>query len=124
MTIDLRKGNFGKNEIRFLRHVITPKEISPATVRIEAILDFLLPKTVKGLRRFTGMLQFYSPYIKCLSCQLASLCDMIKSKHCSRSTLKWTSQLKKAFEASKDCLANFAAMTFPKLNTKILLVGQ
>ena len=47
---------------------------------------------------------------------------MIKGKRYSRSAIKWTSELKKAFEASKDCLANFTALTFPAPNAKISLV--
>ena len=103
-------------------HVITSKGISPATDRIKAVRNFSLPKTVKALRRFTGMLQFYSPSIPRLSHKLAPLYDMIKGKRYSRSSIKWTSDLKKAFEASKDCLANFTALTFPAPNAKISLV--
>ena len=94
-------------------HVITPKEIYPAADRIEAVRNFSPPKTIKALRRFTGMLQFYSPCIPRLSHKLAPLYDMIKGKRYSRSTIKWTSKLKKAFEASKDCLANFTAFDIP-----------
>ena len=68
------------------------------------------------------MLQFYSPSIPRLSHKLASLYDIIKGKRYSRSAIKWTSDLKKAFEASKDCLANFTALTFPAPNAKISLV--
>ena len=57
-TINLKKCRFGRNEICFFGHIITPKEISPATDRIETVGNFSLPKTLKALRRFTGMLQF------------------------------------------------------------------
>ena len=68
------------------------------------------------------MLQFYGPSIPRLSHKLAPLYDMIKGKRYSRSTIKWTLELKKAFEASKDCLANFTAWGFPAPNAKISLV--
>ena len=45
-----------------------------------------------------------------------------KGKRYSRSVIKWTSDLKKAFEASKGCLANFTALTFPAPNAKISIV--
>ena len=48
LTINLKKCRFGKNEIRFLGHVITAKGILPATDRIEAVRNFSLPKTVKA----------------------------------------------------------------------------
>ena len=76
LTINLKKCRFGKNEIRFLGHVITPQGISPATGRMEAVRNFSLPKTVKALRRFTGMLQFCSSSIPRLSNKLAPLYDM------------------------------------------------
>ena len=80
LTINLKKCRFGKKKIRFLGHVITLKGILLATDRIEAVRNFSLPKTVKALRRFTRMLQFYSPSIPHLSHKLAPLYDMIKGK--------------------------------------------
>ena len=68
------------------------------------------------------MLQFYSPSTPRLSHNLTPVYDMIKGKRYSQSTLKWTSALKKIFEASKDCLAHFTALTFPAPNAKISLV--
>ena len=68
------------------------------------------------------MLQFYSPSIPRLSHKLAPLYDMLKGKRYSRLAIKWTSDLKNAFEASKDCLATFTALAFPAPNGKISLV--
>ena len=43
LAINLKKCRFGSNENRFLGHVITPQGISPATDRIEAVCNFIVP---------------------------------------------------------------------------------
>ena len=59
LTISLKKCKFGHKEIKFLGHIITC--VLPAPEKIEAISNFERPKSVKSLRRFTGMAQFYTP---------------------------------------------------------------
>ena len=85
----------------------------PASEKIEAIRNFERPKIVKGLRRFTGMVQFYVPSIPHLSRSLVPLYDMLKGKRSSQAILKWTPTLIEAFDAAKNCLANYTALAFP-----------
>ena len=78
LTINLKKCKFGRKKIKFLGHIITSKDILSASEKIEAIRNFVQPKSVKSLRRFTGMAQFYAPSIPNLSRKLVPLYDTIK----------------------------------------------
>ena len=122
LTINLKKCKFGRKEIKFLGHIITCKGVLSAPEKIEAIRNFERPKSVKSLRRFTGMAQFYVPSIPNLSRKLVPLYDMIKGKRSSQSLLKWTPELVKSFEGAKDCLANYTALAFPAPHANISLV--
>ena len=122
LTINLKKCKFGGKEIKFLGHIITSKGVLPAPQKIEAIHNFEQPKSVKSLRCFTGVAQFYAPSIPNLSRKLVPLYDMIKGKQSSQSLLKWTPELIKSFEDAKDCLANYTALAFPAPNANISLV--
>ena len=122
LTINLKKCKFGRKEIKFLRHIITSKGVLPAPKKIEVIRNFERPKSVKSLRRFTGMAQFYAPSIQNLSRKLVPLYDMIKGKRSLQSLLKWTPVLIKSFEGAKDYLANYTALAFPAPHANISLV--
>ena len=122
LTINLKKCKFGRKEIKFLGHIITSKSVLTAPEKIEAIRNFERPKSVKSLRRFTGMVQFYAPSIPNLSRKLVLLYDMIKGKRSSQSLSKCTPELIKRFEGAKDCLANYTALAFPAPHANISLV--
>ena len=59
LVINLNKCNFGQLEVQFLGYSVSATGIRPPTDRVQAILDYSLPKTAEGLRRFLGLLDFY-----------------------------------------------------------------
>ena len=52
---------------QILGHIITAEGMLPVSDKIEAIRNFEQPKTIKSLRRFIGMAQFYAPLITSFS---------------------------------------------------------
>jgi hypothetical protein len=57
--IQLDKSEFLRKEVEFLGHVITPDGIKPNPKKIEAIKKFPIPKTVKDIKSFLGLLGYY-----------------------------------------------------------------
>ena len=94
----------------------------PAREKIEAIQNFERSKNGKDLHRFTCIVQFYAPSIPHLSRSLVPLYDMLKGKRSSQSILKWTPTLIEAFDAAKNCSANYKALALPVSDATILLV--
>jgi hypothetical protein len=62
--IQLDKSEFLRKEVEFLGHVITPDGIKPNPKKIEAIKKFPIPKTVKDIKSFLGLLGYYRRFIK------------------------------------------------------------
>ena len=112
LTTNLKKCKFGCKEVKFLSHVVTAEELLPARDKIESIRNFEQPKTIKSLRRFIGMAQFYAPSNPNLSRKLVPLYSMIRGKKEPQSALKWTADTTKILVHTKDCFANFNALTF------------
>lgn len=50
---------FGVSEIEFLGYQVDCNGIKPLAHRVEAIKNFTKPLTIKQLRRFLGMINFY-----------------------------------------------------------------
>lgn len=72
------------------------------------LLNFLRPTTIKQLRRFLGMLNFYRKFIKGCAQFLALLNQLLCGNAKDVQLIKWTPVLKASFSKSAQTLANVA----------------
>ena len=63
-TANLKRCNFGQQEIEYLGHIISTKGLAMDTRKIEAVLQWPLPKSVKSLRGFLGLAGYYRRFIE------------------------------------------------------------
>ncbi|GBP81509.1 hypothetical protein EVAR_64218_1 [Eumeta japonica] len=63
MLINTSKCVFGADNVTFLGYNISAKGAKPLEQNVESIKNFPIPKTVKELRRFLGMINFYRRFI-------------------------------------------------------------
>ncbi|GFY76198.1 uncharacterized protein TNIN_173971 [Trichonephila inaurata madagascariensis] len=63
LVIKIAKCQFLQTEVDFLGHHISVNGIEPSKERIKVIEDFKLPETVKDLRRYLGVINFYHRFI-------------------------------------------------------------
>ena len=54
---------FFKQELHYLGHLLTTNGIKPQLEKIKAILEMKLPKNLKGVREFLGMVGYYRKFI-------------------------------------------------------------
>ena len=59
LKINKEKCSLGMEELDFLGHHISKEGFQPIKDKVEAIRKYPLPKTVKKLRRFLGLFNFY-----------------------------------------------------------------
>jgi len=65
--------------------------------KIEAILTWLLPKSIHDVQHFHGLASFYRWFIKDLSTIMSPMTEVSKV-----SSFKWSSKAQAAFEEEKD----------------------
>lgn len=63
LKIQLDKSEFLYKEVAFLRHIITPEGIKPNPSKLEAVLKYPIPKTVKEIKSFLGLIGYYRRFI-------------------------------------------------------------
>jgi cleavage and polyadenylation specificity factor subunit 1 len=75
LVINLEKCLFGSRTIDFLGHRVTADGVSPLPSHVKAVTDFLRPATVKELKGFMGLINFYRRFIRAAAAILKPLTD-------------------------------------------------
>lgn len=78
LVINLSKSHFRRSEVKFLGYLVSASGILPLPEKVTAIREFSRPATVKQLRRFLGMLNFYRRFTAGAARFQASLNDCLK----------------------------------------------
>lgn len=122
MVINTSKSIFGAKEVNFLGYNVTSDGIKPLETKVEAIKEFPTPKTVKELRRFLGMVNFYRKFLpKAAQIQAplhALLTGSVKGSH----PVDITGDARTAFEECKESLCQATLLTHPDLEARIALI--
>ena len=118
LRLNLDKCVFGAPSIEFLGHNIDAEGITPLPTKISAIQDFPTPTSMKQLRRFIGMINFYRRFIPKCSTILQPLTNLLQRKN--RNISLETDALH-TFNAAKTALVNFTKLSYIKDDPKMHL---
>ena len=77
LRVNAAKSFFAEAEIEYLGYVLTREGIKPQPEKISAILAINSPNTVKELRKFLGMVQYYRDLWNKRGHLLAPLTDLV-----------------------------------------------
>jgi hypothetical protein len=91
---------------------MTPTGLKPWQKKIEPILALVPPKTVKQLRSFIGMINFYRDMWRHRAHILTPLTAMTKISN-KEFTLHWNPECDKAFAAVKAMICQEVLLTYP-----------
>ncbi|UYV80667.1 hypothetical protein LAZ67_19001324, partial [Cordylochernes scorpioides] len=64
MKLKLSKCIFGRTEVKYLRHIISHNQLKPDPGKVKSIQDFPRPDTVKKVRQFMGLANYYRKFAK------------------------------------------------------------
>ncbi|CAI2734883.1 unnamed protein product [Schistosoma spindalis] len=120
VVINPAKCIFGVPALEFLGHYINSQGIKPLPEKVEGIISYPEPTSVKSLRRFLGTCNFYRRFLPHCAEVLQPLTDLLKSdkagtKKEKNQMFKLPPDAKAAFEKAKSMIAN--ATMLQHLNT-------
>lgn len=122
LCINTEKCQFGKTEIKFLGHMVTPNGIKPTPEKVEAIRQFPQPTVAKQLKRFLAMLNFYRRFLpKAVESQQVLQSLIVGNRKNDNTVIEWTEPAEQAFESCKKQLANATLLAHPKPNAELAL---
>lgn len=103
LHLDIDKCEFETESTKYLGFIIGEGQIRMDPQKIEAILNWEAPKTVKGVQAFLGFANFYRRFIKDFSNLAAPLTQLTKKNvpfHWNQSAQEAFSKLKNLFVSS------------------------
>ena len=112
VIINPSKCVFGAASLDFLGHRVTAGGIAPLPAKVQAIQDFPPPTSVRKLREFLGLTNFYRRFIPQCAQLSQPLTVLLSTKHAS-SPFHLNDAAIVAFESTKAALANATMLTHP-----------
>ncbi len=112
-TVNPQKCSWAVQETEFLGHLMTKDGVKPLPKKVQGILAVAKPKTLKQLRGFIGMVNFYCDFWKKWSHIPLTSLTKVNRKQFSK---MWTAVHDKAFMQCKAMLARDVLLCYLDLN--------
>lgn len=122
ILVNTSKCVFGASEVTFLGYHISAAGTKPTEAKVQAIRDYPAPKTVRQLRRFLGMLNFYRRFLPNAAQTQAPLNNLLTGSVKASHPVDLTGEALVAFEQCKTSLSNAALLAHPDCEAKLALV--
>ncbi|KAL0161345.1 hypothetical protein M9458_045070, partial [Cirrhinus mrigala] len=104
------KCEFHVTQTQFLGFIITPDHVEMDPKKVEAVLNWPIPTTVKEVQRFIGFANFYRRFIKNFSSVVAPLTALTKG---GKTRIQWGPEAAEAFQDLKRRFTSAPILTIP-----------
>lgn len=122
LTVNVSKCVFGVSEISFLGHLINSKGTKPLPEKVEPILNYPQPKTVKDLQRFLGFINFFRRFLPKIAQHQIELTSYLRgAKKNDKTKLKWSAKAEEEFKKCKELISSAVLLAHPKQDANLAL---
>lgn len=118
LTISVTKSRFCMKSLKYLGYVISEKGISPDPDKISAITEYVVPKTVKDVRRLIGLAGWYRRFIQHFATITAPITALLKK---NIKKLEWTPEADEAFAKIKVALTSAPILANPDYDKPFII---
>ena len=112
LYLNLGKCYFDKDHVEYLGLIVSHNTVAMDPVKIEGILKWTVPETVRQVRAFTGFANFYRRFIPNFSHIARPLNELTKKNQ----TFKWTEECQQAFDILKGKFAEKPVLAMVEKN--------
>lgn len=112
----LSKCKFGLEVIDYLGHIITAHGVKADPRKIQSMLEWPIPKTLKALRGFLGLIGYYRKFIRNYGVIAARLSDLLK-----KNAFAWNEIANQAFEELKGAVTQPPVLKLPDFSKTFVI---
>lgn len=116
LVANMKKCEFGKNEMAYLGHVVSSKGVAVDKDKIQAMVDWPLPTSLRELRGFLGLTGYYRKFIKGYAQLATSLTHQLR-----KDSFAWSSATASAFEQLKTALSSAPVLRMPDFSIPFVI---
>ncbi|XP_043064101.1 uncharacterized protein LOC122320091 [Drosophila ficusphila] len=109
LTLNVEKRKFCMRSVKYLGHIVGEGIIRTDPEKISAMADFPLPKSLRSLRSFLGMVGWYRKFISNFASVAAPLTDLLKPGK----KFQMTPEGEKVFVSLKEMLCSAPVLRSP-----------
>ncbi|XP_064479987.1 uncharacterized protein LOC135393503 [Ornithodoros turicata] len=113
IVVNTSKSKFGVDHLEFLGHHVDKEGVRPLPAKVQANQEFPQPTTLRRLREFLGLINFYRRFLPRCSTLLQLLTDMLAHLTDPNEDLIWTPDAAEAFRTVKGLLADTTMLGHP-----------
>lgn len=117
LKVQLDKSEFLHKEIAFLGHLITTEGVKPNPEKISAIQNYPIPKTVKQIKGFLGLLGYYRKFIL----DFAKITKPMTKCLRKGAVIQLTPEYLECFETCKNLLTSDPILAYPDFEKPFVL---
>ena len=110
LYINRKKTNLFRYETSFLGHVISQDGIQPDPSKVEKIVNWPIPKNVKEVQQFLGLVRYLNAFLPHLAVQ-ALILSRLTTKECTKTFPPWNDKLQIAFDKIKQIVLSSECLT-------------
>ena len=110
---------FATTEIEYLGHTLTPEGVRPNDSKITAVKEYPRPQTVKQVKSFLGLANFYRRHIPNMAAISRPLTNLTRKENMHK--FIWTSECTVAFEEIKKRLVTAPLLHPPDMEKEFFL---
>lgn len=117
LTLNIEKSHFCVTEVKYLGYVIGNGGIKTDPEKVEAIVNWPIPKNIKQVRGFLGIAGWYRRFIENFSSVTFPISETLSTKR----KFQWTHDAQKAFDNVKQLLTTAPVLSNPNFSEKFYL---
>ncbi|GJT14193.1 ty3-gypsy retrotransposon protein [Tanacetum coccineum] len=103
-----KKCSFAQEQIEYLGHVVTRDGVAADPSKVKAMLEWLVPKSIRELHGFLGLTGYYRKFVKGYGMIASPLTDQLK-----KDSFKWNEEANQAFETLRTTMSTLHVLVLP-----------
>jgi hypothetical protein len=120
LSLKTNKCHFFQQELKFLGHIVSKDGIRPDPEKVQAVKDWVTPKTQSDVRSFLGLTTYFKRFIKGYAKIATPLMELTKDQY--KRNMVWSSDCTKAFEELKELLTTAPVLKVPDFTKPFTLI--